>query len=612
MNLKTNLAIFATLLALTSVPAWPAGGLDTTFGTRGQVIFGADVQGTVALTQPDGKIVVVSNTVATAPSNRDLVVVRLLASGATDPSFGTDGRVQMDAVIGTGGSPAIHAVALEPDGRILVSACGSSREPSAGCVGALFRLNGDGTSDSTFGANGLIYDPSGSGAVLEALTVQADGRIIGVGSGSSSSSPGMDLLILRLTPTGALDTSFGTDGVDRVDWMQRDDTAVDVALQADGRILVAANVGDARVISYDQRTQMAVLRLLQDGTVDSGFGDAGWWVYSPSQYGATTHRIQVLPDDQILVAGSSESDSMDDYTYTFAIRLSASGIPISSYAQPTSAQTLDSVWPLSGPTPLIALPDGSVWISSGGTEALLLGPLREDGKSVSSKPLYSARAMDAGPLANVDLNFLTATNIFAAFQNRFIISGTSTDSVTGQSVAFITRYRPDDPAAGTISIDDTHTQTETAVNLLVHRTGGSQGSVSVHFQTIDGEALAGQDYLAANGQLDWADGDATDKQISLSVLSHAHQAINSLSFYVRLAPIMGDIALGTSAVAVQISNSQAAASGGTAHLGSGDGGGGATTFSDLSLLLAAFYLCRVRLGQVGFRCPRRDCTPQSN
>jgi uncharacterized delta-60 repeat protein len=609
MTLKTILKIFATVLTLAFEPAWSAGGLDTTFGTLGQVIFGADLAGTVSLMQIDGKIVVAGNTVTAPPGNRNLVVIRLLASGAQDPSFGTGGRVQIDAVIGAGSSPAIHAIALEPDGRILISACTPAREPSAGCVGALFRLNGDGSRDDTFGDNGMLYDPSGSGALLEALVIQADGRIVGVGSGASPSSPdtGTDLLILRLTPTGAPDKSFGTAGTDRVHWMQGDDNAVDVSLQSDGRILVAANVGDARVNSYDQRTRMAVLRLLQDGTVDSGFADAGWWVYLSSRYGAATHRIQVLPDDQILVAGASEADSMDDETYSFVIRLSASGILTATYAQPTGAQMLDSVWQLSGPTPLQALGDGSVWISSGGTEALLIGTLREDSTSVGSGPLFSARAMDAGSLSSGDLNFLTATNIFAASQNRLVISGTSTDNVTGQSVAFITRYRPDDPAAGTISIDETYTQTETAVNLLVHRTGGSQGSVSVHFQTIDGEARAGQDYIAATGQLEWNDGDASDRQLSLSVLSQAHEAINPLIFYVRLAPIMGDIALANSAVAVGINTSPAAAGGGTAQAGNGGStapagsGGGATSFFDLSLLFAAFCLTRVTLRRASSR-----------
>lgn len=57
--------------------------------------------------------------------------------------------------------------------------------------------------------------------------------------------------------------------------------------------------------------------------------------------------------------------------------------------------------------------------------------------------------------------------------------------------------------------------------VTVERAGGSSGTASVLWQTTDGSATAGSDYVAASGELTWADGDASDQTIDLSISDDA-------------------------------------------------------------------------------------------
>jgi hypothetical protein len=57
-----------------------------------------------------------------------------------------------------------------------------------------------------------------------------------------------------------------------------------------------------------------------------------------------------------------------------------------------------------------------------------------------------------------------------------------------------------------------------AATITVERQGGSTGAISVHYETADGSATAGEDYTATAGTLAWADGDEADKSFPLPVL----------------------------------------------------------------------------------------------
>jgi hypothetical protein len=90
-----------------------------------------------------------------------------------------------------------------------------------------------------------------------------------------------------------------------------------------------------------------------------------------------------------------------------------------------------------------------------------------------------------------------------------------------------------------------------SVTLMVTRTGGSDGDVSVDYATADGTATAGQDYTAANGTLDFADGDAAAQMIQIAITDDG-DAEPGESFQVALSNATGDASIGLALATVTI------------------------------------------------------------
>ena len=98
--------------------------------------------------------------------------------------------------------------------------------------------------DFSFGNGGIVTTPimAATSARSHALAVQPDGKRILVGS-IFAPSTGLDFALARFNPDGSLDAGFGTAGRTTTDFSRNDDTAYAVALQADGKIVVAGVSG---------------------------------------------------------------------------------------------------------------------------------------------------------------------------------------------------------------------------------------------------------------------------------------------------------------------------------------------------------------------------------
>ena len=100
-------------------------------------------------------------------------------------------------------------------------------------------------------------------------------------------------------------------------------------------------------------------------------------------------------------------------------------------------------------------------------------------------------------------------------------------------------------------------RTQTAT-VTFRRTGGAAGAVSVAYKTADygvGDvptATAGRDYTAVSGRLTWADGDRSDRQISVTILANTGPPELSKRFVVALSDVQGGAAIGTSDATVEI------------------------------------------------------------
>lgn len=239
------------------------GTLDATFGDGGKRTFdfavlviededGNPVVQTAAhweeaigiVLQPDAKIVLAG----TDHSFGDFVVARLNADGSLDDAFGDGGKQTVDFSASAGAT----GVALQSDGKIVVAGLSQASEQDF----ALARLNSDGSLDNTFGANGRQLVDFGPSEQASGVVVQPDGKIVLSGSDFN------DFVVVRLTPFGALDTTFGSGGKQVVDFGSDFEFAWGAAMQTDGRIVVVGT-SPQEGTGFD----FAVARLLGDPVV---------------------------------------------------------------------------------------------------------------------------------------------------------------------------------------------------------------------------------------------------------------------------------------------------------------------------------------------------------
>ena len=170
-------ALVGTVLAV-AAPATvyaEAGDLDPNFLSRRRVLtdIAGDDKATAIAIQPDGNIVVAGFS-SPPGGTRRFALVRYEPNGDRDPAFGSDGIVTTRF----GDESVAQALAIQPDGRIVVA--GIASHPERGWDFALpVGYNPDGSLDSTFSGDGrLTTDFNGGADAAHALALQPDGRIV--------------------------------------------------------------------------------------------------------------------------------------------------------------------------------------------------------------------------------------------------------------------------------------------------------------------------------------------------------------------------------------------------------------------------------------------------
>jgi len=166
----------------------------------------------------------------------------------------------------------------------------------------------DGLLDPSFGTGGMVeVDFGGASDSAVGIAIQADGKIVVAGTTVGPTS-GSDFAITRLNTNGMIDTGFGTNGKTTLDFGDLlNDEASRVALQSTGNIII---VGTALSVPFG--SSVALARLTTSGAPDTTFGTNGLLKAVP--YGALNtqkgYEIKVLPDDRFLVVGEYQSDSI--------------------------------------------------------------------------------------------------------------------------------------------------------------------------------------------------------------------------------------------------------------------------------------------------------------
>jgi uncharacterized delta-60 repeat protein len=285
------------------------GLLDPTFGSGGVVntVWSAATDNAENLViQGDGKIVVVGQTPGSSKTgSADMAVARYNANGTLDSGFGTGGRLTTDFNQDFDGA---RAAAIQPGtGKLLVAGITRKTTKVKGATVtnddfALVRYTATGALDTTFGSGGKVETDMGSnGDGAYAMAVQPDGRIILAGRVAGNNY--QYLALARYTAAGALDPTFGTGGkvVTNISTNQSEGFPVAIQLQADGRIVVSSS-DTAGNFDNDFR----VTRFDTNGTLDPTFGSAGS-VTTDFNGGSIDYPsgLAIQADGRIVVVGGS-------------------------------------------------------------------------------------------------------------------------------------------------------------------------------------------------------------------------------------------------------------------------------------------------------------------
>jgi uncharacterized delta-60 repeat protein len=213
--------------------------------------------------QPDGKIIV-GGSQYDYNGGSIKNVFRINANGTLDGTFN----------IGTGPQNSVHAIAIQPDNKIIIG--GLISNFNGVYVNRIARLNSDGSYDASFNQSVTI------GGEINVIAVQSDGKII---CGGSFSNGGNFRNLVRLNADGTKDLNFNVGIASYTDVRA-------IKIQNDGKILFAGQLS-----TYDSTSISNFARLNTDGTLDTTFSIG----LIPNSFNPV-NSIDIQSDGKIIIA----------------------------------------------------------------------------------------------------------------------------------------------------------------------------------------------------------------------------------------------------------------------------------------------------------------------
>ena len=489
----------------------------------------------------------------------ELILLRLLADGSLDPSFGT---------AGTYVAPAVNYFA---DIRLARTAAGGYRVASATDTGCqIIGVTAGGALDASFADSGtaLVESASGAPVTCRSLEAQADGTLLVAGNSAGHG------FAARLLANGALDPAFESDA--------------SLAESMDDATSITAGTGGKVIVAGSGVKGASIMRLQSTGELDALFGDGGrTWIDLVSEFGSApvVHDLAVRADGAVLAAGTDLNRDQP-----FVIRLLQDG---------------------GGESPGV-VSFGDYYVTPGEEDGQAVVHVRRSGGSAGDISVDYQTTASSEAIAGEDYTAASGTLHWAdgdvtereivvavadnddppeAFESFHVTLG---DPVGGAGIG--TRnatisIKPDGEPGGQISIDsvDGLISEDGVASLWVARNFYAEGEVSVTLTPLGVTATAGSDFDPDPVTITWADGEVDAQYVEIAMVHDSAQE-GTETFSVELSDPTGGAILGTQTSAeIAIAANDAVRSG-----GSGRGGGGAAGFLSLLLLGLAELLRSAR------------------
>jgi uncharacterized delta-60 repeat protein len=345
------------------------GTLDSTFGANGVSSYQLEPSGTL-IGVYDGLVDANRNLLVGGYAGSNIFVMRLLPDGAIDTSFGSNGVFMSAGSVS--GSAEGQALAIQPDGKILAVGAQWGRKGSSGSS-LMLRLTSSGVLDSTFGSLGFVSFTSGQ--TLKAVAIQTIGATSYIVAGGGN-------WLGRFTPSGALDSSFGTGGQVVGPTCGGTGYARSIYVDGSGNIFMLgysnAGASGGPYLNLTKYTSAGVLDTQSFGDV-SGTARTGSTflnVFGGSSYpgfGSSLIATTSSTGAQLVVTGYGSTPGIPSYTYAVDARYNLDGTLDPTFGGGVVARQFGSgaAWGMGS----VAEPNGEivpfiVWDNSSGGLAL--------------------------------------------------------------------------------------------------------------------------------------------------------------------------------------------------------------------------------------------------
>lgn len=277
--------------------------------------------------------------------------------------------------------------------------------------------------DPTFGNNGFVINKlheAGGSDVAETSVLQPDGKTVLAGYTSiGSTTDSNDIAVLRFNDDGSIDPSFGNDGRVVIDISNSNDFIYSMALQSDGKLVLAGKTFTD--ISGGIYSRLLVVRLLANGLPDSSFAGDGIYNFDYSANGEALYNVAVLPDGKILAAGTVTSTTPE----LLLLRLLDDGTPDASFGGDGFVQVSGHL--LMNPMKLAIDPSSRILISGQTTTGGRFGVERYKSNGV----IDSSFGIDGLAAANIDMAADIPYTLKISSDGKIVVAGNSKDPVTG-------------------------------------------------------------------------------------------------------------------------------------------------------------------------------------